>query len=487
MYKKILALCLSVAIAMSAAITPIFADNVSPVSGKDGGNVLLSMLFKPDKNKNGNGGHQDVLKYFTDSDATDWAQKSIEKLGALGIINGMENGLFKPNNNVTHIEAIAMVLRLKGEEAQAKAITTQPAYFKGQSAKWSWGYLQLALDEGIIIPSEDEWFNPNTPAKRHEIAKYIVRALGKRDDALENMNARLSFRDANAIPRSSVGYVYVINELGIMQGSRNEFQPNKPITRAEMAVLLDRAADSFDDSIISDNELEGVFVAYDKVNSTITLNINNTQKVYKVNTYAPVYRNNTYYLMDTLKPGDVIEVVLDQNDTIIFIEFKEESTTPATDQPISFQHVDYSSLPTELKGRIDALKLTENYAAFRSGNYVYLFAARGQMPSGGYNVRIANVYSEAVQNGQYDLKAVVEEFNPTRSIVTQAVTYPYDIVRFAYFNGIDEINFYDNANNLLSQTTLGAVDAIEVISGRINSIDATNRIVYLKESDNVVV
>lgn len=485
MYKKILALCLSVALAMSTAMTPIFADGLSVTSKGDSGdkNILLA-LGKPDKTQNVK--MQDILKKFKDSNDIDWAEKSIEKLGALGIINGIGNGLFKPNNNVTHAEAIAMVLKLTGQKEQAEAIKTQPEYFRGISDAWSWGYLQLALNEGIIVPFEDGKFDPKTPAKRHEIAKYIVRALDKQEEALANMNVRLSFKDSSAIPRNSVGYVYVISKLGIMQGSNNEFQPNKSVTRAEMAVLLDRAQGNFDDTIISKNDKEGIFVAYDKANSQITMNIDNKQVVYKVNSYAPVYRNNTYYLLDTLKPGDIIEVVLDSSNTIIFIEFKRDGSIPTNSQPLAIQHIQYTDLPQAIKDRVDALKISENYAAFRQDQYLYLVATRGQMSYGGYNVTMTNVSREATQTGKYNLKAVVEKSNPTGSAYTAVISYPYDVVKLAYFDGIEKVNFIDNANNLLSQTTIGALDNIQVINGTIVLVDASHRIIYIKESDNVI-
>lgn len=485
MYKKILALCLTVALVMSTTIMPIFAD--SPFKGNSGDKNNKNTNSVLDKK--GNDKIKDILKHFTDSEDVDWAEKSIEKLGAMGIFLGSENGLFKPNSNVTHIEAIAMVLRLTGQEDEAKAIKAQPAFFKDVKANWTWGYLQLALNEGIIVPSEDGWFNPMTPAKRHEIAKYIVRALGERDEALKHMNEKLSFKDSSSIPKSSIGYVYVINELGIMQGSKNEFQPNKPITRAEMAVLLDRAENRFDDTVENDNALEGTFVSFDKANSRITLEINDKEVTYKVNPYAPVYRNNTYYLMETLEAGDVIEIVLDKDNVIIFIEFKEEGTsTPTTPsgQKLSIQRMQYSRLSEELQDKIDALKTSENYAAFKDGNYIYLVASMGRKSTAGYSIEINDVYKQTLQTGSFNLSAVVETENSSSSIASHDVIYPVDIIRFAYFEGINKVKFIDTDNDLLKETTIDGIDEDGVISGIIDSIDAGHKTIYVKESDKIV-
>lgn len=473
MYKKLIALCLSVALAVSTAITPIFADNPNKVIKKDSGEDIFSAEVI-----------EKLLRNFKDSKDIKWAEKSIEKMGALHILDGFGNGFFKPKNNVTHAEAIAMVLKLTGKKAEAEAIKKQPEFFKGKCDKWSYGYLQLALDEGIIIPEEDGKFNPKTPAKRHEIAKYIVRAIGKKDMALQNMNQALNYYDSAAIPKNSRGYVYVITSLGIMQGDKNVFQPNKPITRAEMAVILDRAEDTFDDIIENDNAMEGIFVSYDKANSLLTMNIKNKQVSYKVNPNAPVYKDSTYYTLDALKAGDVIEIVVDSSNKIIFIEYKKAGTTTA--QLLNIQQEQYDNLPIAMKSKIDSLKLTKSYAAFKYEQYIYLVAARGEMNTGGYSIKINEVYKESTQTDKYSLKAIVEEQNPSGNFVVQAITYPYDIVKLSYFDGIEKVNFVGKDNNLLIQTVLTALDNTEVINGKISAVDTTNNILYVKDANNVI-
>jgi len=473
MYKKIIAVSLSVALAMSTAITPIFADNPHKVIKKDSGEDIFNTEVI-----------NNILKNFIDSKDVQWAEKSIEKMGAMGILDGIGNGFFKPKNNVTHAEAIAMVLKLTGQEDKSEAIKTEPEFFKGKSDKWSYGYLELALEKGIIIPEEDGKFNPRTPAKRYEIAKYVVRALGKRDVAIQNMDQKLSFEDSASIPSTARGYVYVITNLGIMQGSKNVFQPNKPITRAEMAVLLDRAEGEFDDDLENDNSIESTFLSYDEANSLMTLTINKEQVTYKVDPNVPVYKDSTYYTLDTLKAGDVIEIVLDSNDKIIFIEYKKTST--ATEQLLTIQHEKYDNLPTIMKNKIDTLKLTKNYAAFKYNQYIYLVAAKGQMDTSGFSINVNEVYKASTQIDKYNLRAVIEEQNPTGTIVAQTITYPYDIVKLAYFDGIEKINFVDKENNLLLQTTITLLDNEEVINGKVSSVDTTNRILYLKDANNAV-
>lgn len=495
MYKKITAIGLSLALTATSLATPVYAAEAQANKGTS--ITYQKSVAKLDKKKEDKGNKKDdkkdndkreefiesILKIFLDSKDIDWAEKSIEKMGALGIIGGYGNGKFKPQSNVTHAEAIAMVVKLSGMQKEAEAIKKQPKFFEGKLDPWSYGYLELALQKGIIIPEEDGKINPKTPAKRHEVAKYIVRAMGMRDQALQNMEAKLEFKDANAIPKTSIGYVYVVTQLQLMKGSKNEWQPNKPITRAEMAVILDRVEDGAELPTNNSATLQGTFAAYDKANSKLTLTVSGKSVTYTVLANAPVYKDSAYISIESLTAGDTIKVILDSQKRIIFIEYKNPGTTTPTSGKLYIQTVSYESLPQALKNSVDALKLTASYTAFKYDNHVYLVAARGQMPTGGYAIRINEVYKEAVETNKFNLKAVVESTEPGNTVVTQAVTYPYHIVKLNYFNGIDKVNFVNTSNVQLHQTTLNVADIVEVINGTIDTVDVSRRIVKLLESD----
>ena len=491
MFKKITAICLTFILVISMAIVPVFASvNQNGATNENQANIVR--YDKKDKNDKDDKTDskkliEDMVKKFLDSDELNWAQKSIEKMGYMGILSGNGNGYFQPKNNVTHAEAIAMVLKLTGYQDEAEAIKTEPLYFKGNSDKWSYGYLQLALDKGIIIPSEDGKFNPKTPAKRHEVAKYVVRALEQRALALQNMKVKLNYKDASSIPSGSVGYVYVISKLGIMQGSNNLFQPNSPITRAELAVILDNAESKVLEPNDPSSANESLFVSYDSVNYKLTLNVDNKNVVYNILPNTPVYKNSTYYGIGALVAGDVIKITVDSQNKVIFIEFVRDSSTVPPTGNLAMETVTYENLPQILKDKVDALKYTQSFTAFRYNQSVYLIAARGQVPTGGYGIAIKEVHKETVSLSKYNLGAVVEMTNPaTDAMVTQVISYPYSIVKVNYFSGIDKVNFVDTSNTLLAQSVVNNLDIANGISGKIDSVDVANRIVRILESDNQV-
>lgn len=60
-----------------------------------------------------------------------------------------------------------------------------PDYVKRLDLPWNdaYYYVAVALKKGLITPKELKNFNPNAPAKRYEVARYIVRALDLEDEA----------------------------------------------------------------------------------------------------------------------------------------------------------------------------------------------------------------------------------------------------------------------------------------------------------------
>ncbi len=113
--------------------------------------------------------------------------------------------------------------------------------------EWAVGYIDIAITENII--DEGAVGNLNAAAKRYKIAKYVVRALGMEDEAQDHMDSELPFKDAKNIPNGYSGYVYIAYDLGLINGFPNGmYQPFKPATRAEMAVILTNV----DEDLISD-------------------------------------------------------------------------------------------------------------------------------------------------------------------------------------------------------------------------------------------
>jgi len=272
-------------------------------------------------------GRTQIIMEFDDSKEAEWALEYIAKMQAKKIFTGYGDGTFRPNQPVKRVEAIVTAVRLMGleEEAKAKSLDTK-LYFKdaeqiNHQYRWAKGYIIVALENGLFDTSEDKLL-PDKPASRLWVSSLLVRALGLQEEALSQMTASLDFKDAKAIPAGSIGYVKVASDLGIVTGYPNgTFQPNKNVTRAEMAALLDRTSDNY----LEENgavHVRGTIISIDfDDEETITDHVYTDGKIkvrifdgdsftYKINSDLLVQYKNRFIEAEDLKVGDIVSLAV---------------------------------------------------------------------------------------------------------------------------------------------------------------------------------
>lgn len=485
--KRLMSLGIAAVFTLSSLTTTVFAADYSKAAASAKVTVKIT---NPGKG-NGNSKNKDKTKEkkyrFDDCLDISWALNAIEKMAGKGILGGIGQNKFAPKNNVTHVEALAMVLRLTGDSKEADSLGKKVhPYYNGIMPLWGYGYIYIAIEKGILLPEELKDFNPNKPAKRHEIAKYIIRAMGDTEEALEHMDEDLPFKDSSAVPKKSVGYVYLVNELNIMTGNNNMFKPNDPVTRAEMAVLLERAEGRFE-LPDTDNRKNGiVFVSADEDDNEITVKVKGNTVTYDVLNGVQVYRDGAFEDIEDLEAGDVLQLTLNDSKVVIFIEVVKDAgdNDDEEETEVSFSTVSYNSLPQVLKSEVDELKVSENYKAYEYNGYIYLLAAMGKKNTGGYDIDIEKVYRVETDDDEYTIKALVDTDKPSSgAFVTQVVTYPYSIVRFKSFDGIENVVFLDEDDNELKDTDIEDIDEAAVIEGEIYRLSSSSRTIKIEKAN----
>ncbi|MNC27134.1 Endoglucanase precursor [compost metagenome] len=94
-----------------------------------------------------------------------------------------------------------------------------------------------AEKKGIITGYPDGSFRPDRTVTRAEFAVMLAKAL-----KLQNVEAVLSFKDADRIGQWAKAAIARAVSLGLIQGDTNSnFRPDALLTRSEMAVMLARA------------------------------------------------------------------------------------------------------------------------------------------------------------------------------------------------------------------------------------------------------
>ena len=117
---------------------------------------------------------------FTDVTQGTSVYKAVDVLNKLGVINGYDDGTFKPDNNVTRAEFTAMLLRTRGMGALGSTSLENPPFpdVVTPNVSWAIGNIRTAHTMGIINGYDDGTFKPTNNVSYEEAIKMIVCALG---------------------------------------------------------------------------------------------------------------------------------------------------------------------------------------------------------------------------------------------------------------------------------------------------------------------
>ena len=162
-----------------------------------------------------------------------------------GIINGYEDGTFRPNNTVTRGQFITMLWRAVGEPGAEnttlnfKDAANIPDAYKDAVA---WG-----VEAGIIKGYDDDTFRPNQSISRAQMATFSYRLLVLTfgEEAIDEFNQPCGFKDAATVADPYVDAVNVCANLGIIlgfdtdrDGEGDTFRPNDTANRGQAATII---------------------------------------------------------------------------------------------------------------------------------------------------------------------------------------------------------------------------------------------------------
>jgi hypothetical protein len=333
-----------------------FADGKGKGHDKDNkGHNGHSHEKKPSDRKTSN---EIVIRLqFKDEQEMKWALVPIMRLASKGVFTGYEDGTFKPHQTVSRIEALTAAVRMMGlrEQAESEEEMRTELHFKDANKivkqyPWAVGYVAVAVENGLFSETEDK-VHPDKPADRLWATMLLVKALGLKDEAQAKHNASLPFRDAKDIPAGAVGYVAVAIEKGLITGYQDRtFKPNRPVTRAELAALLDRT----DSQIPDERTVSGVVKAATNGAIVVTKS-DNTDVVLPVAANAFIFRGGAKVDASALRAGDKV-FVLTYNGEAVFIEV----TQPASQSNAFTDAGILNSVTLNAEGRLSTISLTKN-------------------------------------------------------------------------------------------------------------------------------
>lgn len=172
---------------------------------------------------------------FTDTD-NHWAGGVLDVLASNGYVNGMGDGTYRPNNNVTRAEFITLVMNsfnlTDAEYKNAYTDVTKDDYFASN--------LQLASQLKIINPAitPAKKFSPKKAITRQEAASILWGAVKAKGNETTS-DSVATFKDESKIAQWAKEDVMKASACGLITGyETGEFKPEGNLTRAEAATML---------------------------------------------------------------------------------------------------------------------------------------------------------------------------------------------------------------------------------------------------------
>jgi hypothetical protein len=251
----------------------------------------------------------------------EWAMRYIASLASKHVFEGYDDGTFQPRKPVTRVEAITAAVRLMGLRDQAESsaeMNTQLNFSDANKIKsqypWAVGYVAVAAENDLFAENDDK-VQPEKPADRLWATTLLVKALKLEDQAHAKANAQLTYKDAEKIPAGSIGYVALAIERGLINGyPDNTFRPNQPVTRAELAALLDRTGNQ-----IGDENNQAATVSAAVYNNVLTITQDGQTKTVVLDPNAFIFRNGARVAASQLQVGDQIRIHT-YNNVVYYVE-----------------------------------------------------------------------------------------------------------------------------------------------------------------------
>jgi hypothetical protein len=150
-------------------------------------------------------------------------EAAVEQLSELGVVNGYEDGTFRPDNPVTRAEMSKLTVAALGLDP-----TSGTSNFTDMDqAKWAIPYVGYAESLGIVNGYGNGKFGPNDKVTYDQAITMIVRALGYTTDCNEMKGTWPAV------------YVQKANELGILKDVNKT--GSDPANRGDIAIMLANA------------------------------------------------------------------------------------------------------------------------------------------------------------------------------------------------------------------------------------------------------
>lgn len=175
---------------------------------------------------------------FTDVAKQDWFYSDVLWAFREGLMNGVAETTFAPNENASRGMVVTILHRMEGSPQAENTGATfsdvpKNAYY-AKAVAW-------ALEENLITGYGDGRFGPNDSITREQFISILYRSAASEGETTKGTEQGLeSYADAGRVSPYAVPPMLWACKTGLIQGDNGLLMPKEQATRAQIAAILHR-------------------------------------------------------------------------------------------------------------------------------------------------------------------------------------------------------------------------------------------------------
>lgn len=172
--------------------------------------------------------------------ASSWSKDDVTDMASRLIVNG-EDGNFVPDREVTRAEFAAMLVRALGLADEQSSHLPKDVH----PSDWYAGVVGTAINHGLIEGYNDGNFRPNQYITREEAAMIMSHAMDYTGQSTTLSDSQVKqqlnqFSDRKQVSNWAEKAVAATAKSAIVQGNQGRFEPQSHVTRAQAASMIRR-------------------------------------------------------------------------------------------------------------------------------------------------------------------------------------------------------------------------------------------------------
>lgn len=168
-----------------------------------------------------------------------YALAAVKQCQRHGLVNGFEDGTFRPNGQMSRAMFAMVLWRVAGSPASSAALP----FADVAADAWYADAVRWAYAAGVINGVSATAFDPESPVTREQMVTMIVRYAEKTGAVTGARDDLSQFSDGMQVSSYALAAVRWAVAVGLLRGMGNgRLEPQGTATRAEVATLLMRFA-----------------------------------------------------------------------------------------------------------------------------------------------------------------------------------------------------------------------------------------------------